>query len=88
MAFGLQTAARTHPVEIAVNIQLEEVAWSIARPPRGLRLHPREPRLGEIEAINESVDKANGVVGPNVVVDRFRQKQKLLAFKSGNVRHA
>ncbi len=42
MTFGLKTAARPHPVEIAVNIELQQIAGSVAGTPRRLRLDPLE----------------------------------------------
>ena len=58
------------------------------RPAGRLRLDAREARLDEIEAIDEGVDEADGVVGADVIVHSFRRKKKLVAFEAGNVRHA
>jgi hypothetical protein len=88
MAFGLQPAARTHAIEIAVDVELQEIARRVARPSCRLRLDPPEACLDEIEPIDEGVNETNRIVRADVVVDRFRQKQKLIAFEPGNVRHA
>ena len=82
MALGLQPAARPHAVEISVDVQLEQIARRVTRPAGRFRLNPGEARLGEIETIEEGVDEPDGVVRADVVVDRFRQKQKLIAFSS------
>ncbi len=88
MAFGFQPAARPHPVEIAVDVELEQIARRVAGPACRLRLDPPEARLGEIEAIDEGVNEADGIVRADVIVHRFGQKKELVAFEAGNVRHA
>jgi hypothetical protein len=88
VAFGFQPAARPHPVEISVDVKLEQIARRIAGPACRLRLDPREACLDEIEAIDEGVDEADGVVGADVIIHRLGQKKELVAFKAGFVRHA
>ena len=51
------------------------------------RLNPPEACLDKIEPIDEGVDEANRIVRANVIVHRFRQQQKLIAFEPGHVRH-
>jgi hypothetical protein len=43
---------------------------------------------GEIESIDELVNKAHGIVDANIIVHRFGQKQKLRTFESEYVSHA
>jgi hypothetical protein len=88
MAFGLQPPARSHAVEITVDVQLQQIARRVARPAGRLRLDPTEPGLDEIETVNEGIDKPNRIIGADAIIDRFGQKQKLIAFETGNVRHA
>src|SRR5580658_10052831 len=88
MAFGFQAAARPNPVEIAVDVELQQVARSVPGSARRLRLDPTETRLDEIDPIDEGVDEPDGIIGADIVVDRFGQKKELRAFESGNVRHA
>ena len=45
MAFGFQPAARPNSVEIAVDVELEQIARRVAGPARRLRLDPPEARL-------------------------------------------
>ena len=79
MALGFQSAARPHAVEIAVDIELEQIARRVARTTRRLRLNPPETCCNEIEAIDEGVNEADGIVSANVIVHRFGQKQQLIA---------
>ena len=87
MTFRFQAAARPNSVEIAVDVEFEQIARRVARPAGPLRLDPHEACLGEIEPIDEGVEEADGIVRANVIVNRFRQKQKLVAFEARNVRH-
>ena len=87
MAFGLQPPARPHPVQIAVDVELQQIARRVAGAARRLRRDAREPGRREIEPVNEGVDEPNGIVGADIIVDRLRQQQKLRTFESGNVSH-
>src|SRR5205807_8776343 len=82
MTFGLKTAARPNPVEIAVDIELQEIAG------RRLRLDPLETGGFQIKPIDEGIDEADGVVDADVIVNRLGQKQELRTIEPGNVRHA
>ena len=88
MTFGLKPAARPHPVEIAVNIELQQIARRVAGAARRLRLDPLETSGLQIKPIDEGVDEADGIVGADIIIDRLGQKQELRAIESGNVRHA
>jgi hypothetical protein len=44
-----------------------------------------DPGRREIEPADEGVDEPNGIVGDDIIVDRFWQQQKLRTFESGNV---
>ena len=44
--------------------------------------HPHKACGSKIEAIHESLDEADRVVRPHVIVNRFRQKQQLRAICS------
>jgi hypothetical protein len=88
MGFALQPAARPHPVEVAVDVELQEIAGRITRPPRRLRFDPREPGARKIQPINEGVDEPNRIVGLDVIVHRLRQQKQLVALDAGNVSHA
>jgi hypothetical protein len=69
LGFPLQPPARSNPVQIAADVELQEIAGRIARPPRRLRFDPREPGARKIDPINEGVDEPHRIVGVHVVVD-------------------
>src|SRR5271166_1312383 len=84
----LQPPARSDPVQIAVDVELQKVARRVAGTPHRLRLHPQKPRRRKIQPFDEGVDEPHRVVPADIVVHRLRQQQKLVAFQSGDVSHA
>jgi hypothetical protein len=88
LGLTLQPPARSNPVEITVDVELQQIAGRIAWPPRRLRLDPREPGVRKIEPVNEGVDEPHRILGLDVIVNRLRQQQKLVPSESGNVSHA
>ncbi len=64
----LQTAARLDPVEVAVEVDLEQRRWMVGGPAGDLRMHAIEAGLGQIKFIDEDVNRPNWVVFRNVVV--------------------
>ena len=79
MGLALQPAARSHPVQIAVDIQLQQVARRITRTPRRPRLDPREPCRRKVQPLNQGAKKPDRILDVYVIVDRLRQQQKLVA---------
>ena len=88
LGFPLQPSARSNPVQIAVDVELQEIAGRVARPPRRLRFDSREAGARKIEPINEGLDEPNRIVDLDVIVNRLRQQQKLVPSESGDVGHA
>jgi hypothetical protein len=86
--FALQPPARSDPIQIAVDIELQKVARRIPRPPRSLRRHPREPRRRKIQPLDEGVDEPHWIARVDIVVHRLRQQQKLVTSESADVSHA
>ena len=77
MAFGFQPPARTHPVQVAVDVELQKVARRVARATCLRRLDARETRRRQIKLLDESIDEADWVVGADVIVDRLRKQKGL-----------
>jgi len=78
---------RWHSVEIAVDVEFEQIARRIAGAARHLRPDAFEPGRREIEPVNEGIDEPNGIVGDDIIVDRLWQQQTLRTFESGNMSH-
>jgi hypothetical protein len=77
MAFGFQPPARPHAVQIAIDVELQQIARRVAGPACLLRRDAGEPRCRQIEPINEGVDEAHGIFRIDVIVDRLGQKKQL-----------
>jgi hypothetical protein len=53
-----------------------------------LRRNTGEPRRRKVQPINKGVNEPHRVVSADIVVYRLRQKQRLAAVVTGDVRHA
>ena len=62
LRLALQPPARLHPVEIAVDVELQQNRGMIRGPPGRRRLDPFEAELRKIELVDEGVDHPNRVV--------------------------
>ena len=70
--FPLQPTARAHPVQIAVNVKLQEIVRRIARAACRLRRDTGEPRRREVQPINKGIDEPHRIVSVDIVVYRLR----------------
>src|ERR1700746_725441 len=61
VGFCFEPAARPNPVEVAVDVEFEEILGGIARPAGRLGRDPDEPSRRQIQPLNESVDEADRV---------------------------
>jgi len=75
IASGLsfKPAARLHPVQIAVNVELQENRRMIRRPARGRRIDPFKGHLGQIERVDKNVDYTNRIVLADPIFQAFRK---------------
>ncbi len=67
--FTLQPPARLHPIEVAVNVQLQQNRRVIGGPAGRRWLDPLKPERGQIERVDESVDNANRIALGNEVIE-------------------
>lgn len=63
--FALETPARLHPIEVAVNIQLQERCRMIARP--SCRLRQVKTKIRKIKLLDEHINHTNRVIVVNPV---------------------
>jgi hypothetical protein len=75
IASGLsfEPPARLNPVQIAVNVKLEENRGVVRWPTSRCWLHPLKAHLSQIERIDKHVDHANRVVLVNEIIEAFGQ---------------
>jgi len=88
VSFGLQPAARSHAVQVAVDVKLQQIPRRICRAARHLRRNAAKPRCREIQPVNKGIDEPHWVVRTDIVVHCLRQKQQLRAVVTCDVRHA
>ena len=88
VGFGLQPAARPHPVEIAIDVKLQQIRGRICRAARHLRLNATKSRRRQVQPVNKGINEPHRVVRANIVIHCFRQKQQLRAVVTTDVRHA
>src|SRR5258705_6723920 len=81
-SLALKPPARLHPIEVAVNVKLQENRGMIGRPPGCLRFHSCEPKLEKIERLDERVDRSNRVILIHPVIEAFGQKRRLPAIRA------
>jgi hypothetical protein len=70
--FAFETAARLHPVEIAIDVKLQMNRGMKGRPASLCRLY-LEAKLCKIECINKRIDGPDGIVLANPIVEALRQ---------------
>ena len=84
---GLQTPARTHAVQIAVEIELEQIRRVIRRPPRLLGLRAGETQRRKVEPLGVSVDEARRGVVTDVVLHAGREELDLGSIRAAQAAH-
>ena len=85
MTFGFKPAAGSHPLEIAADVKLRQIARRVAWTAGNFRLDPLETSGFQIEPVDEGVDEPHRVVDAEIIVNRLRQKQELRAFEAGDM---
>jgi hypothetical protein len=73
VALHLQLTARPHPVQIAVDVELQVFGRRIAGATRRIRLDAEEPRRRKVQLIDKGVDEPHRIIRTDVIVDRLRR---------------
>ena len=87
VGLGFQAPARANPVEVPINVELEQIGRIVARAPRHLRLHADEPGRTEVEPVDKGLDEPDRIVRPDIIIHRLGQQQELRAVRSSQMRH-
>jgi hypothetical protein len=82
----LQPAARLHPFEIAIDIELQKDQRVVRRPAGCLRIYPVEPKLSQIEFVDKNVDHPNRIVLADPVFHAFRKQRALPTIRPSTKR--
>ncbi len=87
MRLGFKPTAGADPVQVPINIELQEVARCIRRTAHLFRHNLGKTQLSQIQAVNKRIDHTNWIVNTNQIVQNFREKRRLIPRLSANVRH-
>src|SRR3990170_730477 len=86
-SFSLEQATRSKAVEVAVDIELEQVGGVVGRAASVLEDGMGEGQGGKIQGIDEGVQEADGVVLGDVVIEGLREESELVSVGSFDVLH-
>src|SRR5262249_46532560 len=73
-------AARLNPIEITVDVELQKHRRMVRRPAGDLGLNPAEPKLRQIEPLDEDLDHPNRIILIDPVFQAFRKQRALAAI--------
>jgi len=88
VGLGFQAAAGAGAVQITVDVELQQISRRVAGTAGGFRLDAGETSCPKVETIDKGLDEPDGIFCGNVIVEGFRQQQRLRAVVTGEVRHA
>ena len=85
---GFQSPDRPDPVQVAIDVQLEQISRIVARATRCLWLYADEPVRAKVEPVDESLNEPDRIIRPDTIIHRLGQQQELRAVRSRQMRHA
>ncbi|MNL21791.1 hypothetical protein D3C87_1430960 [compost metagenome] len=83
LGLTLKPAAGLNPIEVAVDIDLQQDRGMVGRTPRCSRINTFKPKCTQVEFIDENVDHSDWIFFGYVIVQALRQQSHLrpgLAF--------
>src|SRR6185312_7912811 len=80
LAFPLQASTRRQAIEVAVDVELEHHAGTVAGPPRVEWLNASKAELVQIEPVDEHINRTHRIVLGHVVVEQCREQRALSAI--------
>src|SRR5262249_47521116 len=72
--------ARLNPIEITVDVKLQQHRRVVRRPARDLGLNPAKPQFRQVQPVNKNVDHTNRVVLANPIFQAVRKQCDLAAI--------
>jgi hypothetical protein len=88
VGLGLQPTARPHPVQVAVDVEFQQIRRRIPRAACHLRLNMGKRCRRKIQPIDKGIDEAHLIIGVDIIVYRLRQQQNLRSVVARDVGHA
>jgi len=86
-ALALKAARRADFIQIAIDVELQQVARAISKP--GCRCWRRalESKRSKIDTVNKGIDHANRCGVVDVIVQDRRQQRRLMPMISNDIAH-
>ena len=79
LALPLQAPARLHPIEVSVDVNLQQRRRMVGRPSRRLRLNAAKAELGQIKLIDKDIDRPDRIVLAQIVIQPLGKQRALTA---------
>ena len=77
LGLSLQATAGLQPVQIAVDVDLEQRRRMISGPACCLRLCPVKTQLAQVEFVNKYFNDAHGIIADDIVIKALRKQRAL-----------
>ena len=84
----LEPPAGAHPIDVSINVELQQIGRIVARPAGVLRLNAPETGFLQITLINERLNETHRIFSTDVIINCYRQKQSLVAVAALYMLHA
>jgi hypothetical protein len=84
----LEPPAGAHPIDVSINVELQQIGRIVARSTRVFRLNAPETGFLQVTLINERLNETHGIFSTDVIINCSRQKQSLVAVSALNMLHA
>src|SRR3954467_7186187 len=68
LALPFQTPARLHPIEVSVDVNLQQRRRMIGRPSRRLRFNATKTELGQIKLIDKDINRPDRIILGQIVI--------------------
>ena len=85
-ALALKPAARLNPIEITIDVELEQRRRMIRGPAGCLGVNSVKLQFGQIELLNKGIDDANRIILANPIFQAFGKKCALPAIYTSTKR--
>src|SRR5436305_1338863 len=88
LALPLQAPARLHPIEVAVDVNLQQRRRMVSRPSCRLRLNTAKTQPGQIKLIDKNIDRPDRIIlGQIVFQPLWKQSALTTVFANDKARH-
>src|SRR3982074_100650 len=79
LAFPLQAPARLHPIEVSIDVNLQQRRWMVGWPSCRLWLDAAKTEFGQIKLIDKDIDRPDRIVLAQIVIQPLGKQSALTA---------